>query len=196
MPYAVLMPVFAKKILHGDASTLGFLVGASGLGALIGALYLASRRSVRGLGKVIASAAALFGLGLVGLSFSRVLGISLVLMFLTGCGMMVGMAACNTVLQTLADDDKRGRVMSLYTMAFMGMAPLGSLLAGTLAGWMGAPRTLLCGGLSCLAGAAGFAIHLPSWSESIRPVYKAKGIIPEMAGGMDASASLALQPED
>ncbi len=179
MPYAVLMPIFAKTILRGGPSTLGFLVGSSGLGALAGALYLASRQNARGLGKIIVVAASLFGVGLMAFSQSQQLMFSMMMMLCTGFGMMVTMAACNTVLQTLVDDDKRGRVMSLYTVAFMGIAPFGCLLAGALATWFGAPLTLLCGGLACLAGAALFAFHLPTWREAVRPVYMAMTLPPE-----------------
>lgn len=148
--YAVLLPVFAREVLHGASHTYGFLVGASGLGALTGAYYLASRSGVKGLGKVIAAAGILFGLALVVFSFSRALWLSLALMLLTGFGMIVQMASSNTLLQTIVEDDKRGRIMSLYTMAFMGMAPVGSLLAGALAGRIGAPVTMLICGASCV----------------------------------------------
>ena len=160
MPYAVLMPIFAKEILHGGPHTLGFLMGASGVGAIAGAVYLASRKSVLGLGKIISIAASLFGLGLIAFSLSRLLGFSLMMMMVTGFGMIVAMAASNTVLQTIVEDDKRGRIMSFYTMTFMGMAPFGSLLAGFLASRMGAPDTLLLGGIACLLGAAVFATRL------------------------------------
>jgi len=150
MPYTVLMPVFANEILHGGPSTLGWLMAASGVGALAGALLLAARKSVLGLGKYIPLTAAAFGAGLVAFSFTRVLWLSLLLMIVTGFGFMVQMAASNTVLQTIVDEDKRGRVMSFYTMAFMGTAPFGSLLAGWVADKIGAPHTLrgnwLCAG--------------------------------------------------
>ncbi len=196
MSYAVLMPVFAKNVLHGNAQTLGFLVGASGMGSLTGAVFLASRRDVRGLGRIIVLAAAVFGIGLVAFSFSRVLWVSLVLMFLMGFGMMVEMASCNTVLQTLVDDDKRGRVMGLYAMSIMGMLPFGSLIMGGLAGKIGAPQTLLIGGLCSLGGALIFALHLPAWREMVRPIYRQKGIIPELAQGIQEAARLAIPPED
>ena len=179
MSYAVLMPIFAKKILAGDAQTLGFLVGASGLGSLVGAIFLASRRTVRGLGRVIVASAFIFGVGLIAFSFSHVLWFSLLLMFLMGFGMMVEMASCNTVLQTLVEDDMRGWVMSLYTMAIMGMLPFGSLIMGGLAGRIGAQTTLGIGGFCCIIGSAIFAMHLPAWREMLRPIYRKKGIIPE-----------------
>ena len=163
MPYVVLMPIFAKEILHGGPSTLGFLMAASGIGALTGALFLASRRDFSGTGRLIPVAAAIFGTGLIAFSFSRVFVYSFALMLMTGFGLMVQMALSNTSLQTTVDDDKRGRVMSFYTMAFMGMAPFGSLLAGGLAHRIGAPSTLLLGGLACVAGALLCARHIPAF---------------------------------
>jgi MFS family permease len=179
MPYTVLMPVFASTILHGGPHTLGFLMAATGVGALLGAVFLARRRSVLGLGKVIPTAAALFGASLAAFSLSRFLGLSLALLIVTGVGFMVTMAASNTVLQTLVEDSKRGRVMSLYTMAIMGMTPFGSLLAGGLASRIGAPRTLLFGGLGCIAAALWFTFLLPTLRERVRPIYVEMGILPE-----------------
>lgn len=167
MPYTVLMPVFAKEILHGGSHTFGFLMGASGLGALIGAFYLASRKSVIGLDKVIPLAAATFGVGLILFSFSRFFALSLVLMVITGLGMMLQMASSNTIMQTIAEDDKRGRVMSFYTMAFMGTAPFGSLLSGSLAKIIGVPDTILIGGISCIVGALLFTRKLPVITKAI-----------------------------
>ena len=163
MPYSALMPVFAERILGGGPHTLGFLMGASGLGALSGAMYLAARQSVLGLEKVITLAAMLFGAGLIAFALSRVLWLSLSLMVLTGFGMMVQMASSNTVLQTRVDDDKRGRVMSLYTMAFMGTVPFGSLFAGSVASRIGAPNTLMIGGIVCILGAGLFSRQLASF---------------------------------
>jgi len=180
MPYQVLMPAFAKDVLGGGPHTLGFLMGASGLGALIGTVYLACRRNVRGLGTVIAAGAAVFGMGLVAFSFSRVVWLSLVLVLVAGLGMMVQMASSNTVLQTVVDDDKRGRVMSFYTMAFMGMAPFGSLLAGALAARIGAPNTLLVGGVFTVAGAVLFATKLRAIREILHPIYRKMGIMPDL----------------
>ncbi len=177
MPYTVLMPVFAGKILHGGPQALGFLLGATGVGALSGAVFLASRKTVLGLGKIIVIASSLFGIGLIGFSFSRLFWLSLLLMVLTGYGMMVQMTSTNTVLQTIVDEDKRGRVMSFYTMAFMGMVPFGSLFAGTLASVIGTPETVLIGGLSCLLGSYLFAKKLPSLRARVHPVYVEKGII-------------------
>lgn len=190
MPYIVLLPVFASDILGGGAHTLGFLMAATGLGALTGALYLASRSTVRGLGRVIVAAIATFGCGLIGLSLSRSTPLSLAILLATGFGMMVQSAASNTILQTIVEEDKRGRIMSLYTMSFMGMAPFGSLLAGSLAARIGAPATVALGGLACLATAAWVARQLPTIREQIRPIYVRLGIIPEVATGLRSASEL------
>ena len=190
MPYTVLMPIFATEILHGGPYTLGFLMAASGTGALTGAFFLAARRSVLGLGRFIPGMAALFGTGLVMFSFSRMIWISLVLMFVTGLGFMVQMAVSNTLIQTIVEEDKRGRVMSFYTMAFMGTAPFGSLLAGSIAERIGAPHTLLIGGTGCVIGAIWFYQALPRLRQFVRPIYKEKGIIPEMRSGVMTAAEL------
>lgn len=179
MPYVVLMPVFAKNILHGGPHALGFLMGAAGLGALTGAVYLAVRKTVLGLGKMILLAACIFGIGLIAFSLSRVLWLSLLCILMVGFGQMVQMASSNTILQTIIDDDKRGRVMSFYSMSFMGMTPFGSLLAGYLAGTIGAPKTVTIGGIVCLLGAAFFAFRLPKWRKMVRPIYMRMGIISE-----------------
>jgi MFS family permease len=162
------------------------------VGALGGALYLASRKSVLGLGKIIPLASGVFGFGLIAFSQSRLVVLSLVLLLMTGFGMIVEMAASNTVLQTVVDDDKRGRTMSFYTMAIRGMAPFGSLLAGFLASKIGAPNTLLIGGLACLAGGAAFAKKLPALREMARPIYVRIGIIPEVALGIQSATELTM----
>jgi MFS family permease len=195
VPYTVLMPVFANDILHGGPSTLGLLMAASGVGALAGALLLAARRSVLGLGKWIPLTAATFGVGLVIFSFTRVAWLALLLMMVTGFGFMVQMAASNTVLQTIVEEDKRGRVMSFYTMAFMGTAPFGSLLAGSLAQRIGAPHTLLFGGIGCVLGALWFAITLPDLRRDVRPIYTKIGILPEVAQGIHQTSELSIPPE-
>jgi MFS family permease len=179
MANATLMPVFAKDILHGNSKTYGFLMAAVGVGAVIGAIFLASRRSVLGLGRIIALASSIFGIGMISFSLSHALWLSLFLSLLTGFGMMVHMASSNTILQTMVDDDKRGRVMSLYTMAFMGMAPFGSLVGGSLAGRIGAPNTLIISGASCILGAFLFLKKLPALRIMVRPIYIRKGILPE-----------------
>ena len=162
MPYTVLMPIFAKDILGGDANTLGFLMAGVGCGALFGAIFLASRKNAQGLDRIIPMASTIFGIGLIFFSLSRVFATSLLLISLCGFGMMVQMASCNTVLQTIIDDDKRGRVMSFYTMAFMGPAPFGSLLGGWAASHIGAPNTLIIGGIISILGAVIFATKSPS----------------------------------
>lgn len=179
MPYTVLIPVFAKNILHGGSHTFGFLMGASGIGALAGAIYLASRKNVRGLGKFIPLFAAVFGFGLITFSFSHIFWLSMILMLITGFGMLMQMTSSNTILQTIVDDDKRGRVMSFYLMAFMGTAPFGSLLAGFLASKVGAPNTLIIGGVACIIGAAFYARKLPELKKLVRPIYTRLGIIAE-----------------
>ncbi len=178
MPYTVLMPVFATRVLGGGAHTLGFLMGASGLGALASAAWLASRKSVRGLLRVIPTVAAIFGAGIIAFGFSRWLPLSLVLLLFTGFGMMQQMAASNTILQTVTDEDKRGRVMSYYAMAFQGTMPFGSLLAGWAADRIGAPATLAIGGVLCLAGAAWFVSRMGDVRRALRPIYTQLGIIP------------------
>jgi MFS family permease len=177
-PFTVLMPIFAGKILHGGPHTLGFLMGAVGVGALISAISLAVRKTVLGLGRMIPLSTAAFGAGLMGFGFSRIFWISLVLMLVCGFGMMQQMAASNTIIQTIVEDSKRGRVMSFYTVAFVGMAPFGSLLAGWLAHLIGAPYTVILSGACCIAGAAWFATRLPLIRERIRPIYRDLGILP------------------
>lgn len=195
MPYTVLMPVFANDVLHGGPNTLGLLMAASGVGALIGAMLLAARKSVLGLGKYIPLTAGAFGAGLIMFSFSRVIWLSLLLMILTGLGFMVQMAVSNTILQTIVDEDKRGRVMSFYTTAFMGTAPFGSLLAGSVADRIGAPHTLLFGGIGCLLGAVWFATTLSDLRKDVRPIYVKIGILPEVAKGLQQSTELSVPPE-
>jgi MFS family permease len=178
MPYAVLMPAIATERLHGGAHTLGFLMTASGLGALAGALYLASRNSVLGLGRAMVLSTIAFGAGLMAFSQSKLLWLSLLLLPVVGGGMMVETASTNTILQTIVEERMRGRVMSFYTMAFLGTAPLGSLFAGLLADRIGAPMTILLGGLACVAAGVWFGWRLPSLRALLRPIYVQKGIIP------------------
>ena len=179
MPYPVLMPVFAREVLQGGANTLGFLMAAAGVGALAGAIYLASRKNVFGLDKIITVSALSFGVGLIAFSLSRVMVLSMLFMALTGFGMVVQLAASNTILQTIADDDKRGRVMSLFVMSFMGLAPFGSLLFGGLANIIGAPYTLLIGGCCILAGALVFARKFSSVKGMVHRAYVRKGLMPD-----------------
>jgi MFS family permease len=177
MPYMVLMPIFAASVLHGGPHTLGFLMGAAGAGALVSAFSLVLRRSVRGLTKMIPAAAIIFGTGLFFFGLSHWLWLSLVLMLFVGFGMLQGMTVSNTIIQTLVPEDRRGRVMSYYTAAFMGMAPFGSLLAGSLAHWIGAPRTVMFTGSCCIAGGLWFWSRLPAIRREMRPVYEQLGIL-------------------
>lgn len=196
MPYTVLMPIFAGSVLHGGPHTLGFLMAAAGVGALVSTFLLAARKSVLGLGRVIPISACLFGVGLIAFGSSKVLWLSLLVVMLAGAGMMQQMAASNTVLQTIVDDDKRGRVMSFYSMAFMGMAPIGSLIAGIAATHIGAPHTLMIGGVFCILGAGWFAFHLPAIRASIRPIYIRLGILPETSRAIQTVSALLTPPQD
>lgn len=153
VPFIVLMPAFAKDILHGGPHTLGFLMSAIGGGALMGAFYLASRSTIKGLQRIINLGAFIFGMGLIGFSFSHSLWISIFTIFVAAFGMMIQIASTNTWLQTHVDDNKRGRTMSFYVVSFAGMAPFGSLLAGFMAGMLGVPATICIGGLVCILGA-------------------------------------------
>ncbi len=195
VPYSVLMPVFATTVFHGGPHTLGILMTSSGCGALAGALWLAGRRSVIGLGRVIVLASAMFGAGLIAFSFTRVLWLAIPFLVLTGFGFMVQMASSNTVIQTIVDDEKRGRVMSFYMMAFLGTAPFGSLIAGSLSSRIGAGRTLFVGGTCCILGALWFANALPEIRRAVRPIYVRLGILPEMASGLVQAAELSVPPE-
>jgi MFS family permease len=195
MPYTVLMPLIAAEVLHGGAHTLGFLMAMSGVGALASAIGLALRKTVIGLGKRIAVSAALFGGGLILLGVSKSLTVSLLLMVVTGFGMMQQMAASNTILQTIAADDKRGRVMSFYTLSILGMNPIGSLLAGGVAARVGVPATMIGAGVICLAGAIWFRWKLPEIRRVIRPIYQELGILPQIAEGIQSAAVLQTPPE-
>jgi MFS family permease len=179
MPYSVLAPIMAGNVLQGDAHTLGFLMGASGVGALLSAISLALRTTVIGLTKMIAISSGMFGAGLILFGVSRSVPLSMVVMMVTGFGMMQQMAASNTILQTIIHDAKRGRVMAFYTLAVVGVAPFGSLLAGVLAARFGAPSTLVLGGTICLLGSLWFSMRLPELRRVIRPIYVELGILPE-----------------
>ncbi|WP_263358030.1 MFS transporter [Acidicapsa ligni] len=178
MPFIVLMPIFAAQVLHGGPHTLGFLMAAMGVGSLASALSLVLRKSVRGLLKMIPIAAACFGAGLILFGLSHILWLSLVLMTLIGYGMMQGLTASNTIIQTIVPQDKRGRVMSYYTVAFVGMAPFGSLLAGSLANLIGAPGTVMVSGVACILGSIWFFTQMKTVRKAMRPIYEELGIIP------------------
>lgn len=187
IPYTVLMPVFAGGILGGGPETLGLLMAATGGGALAGAWVLARRRTVLGLGNWIVASSALFALGIIAFSFSRVLWISLLVLVFAGFGMMVHIASSNTVLQTIVEEGKRGRMMSFYVMAITGMAPFGSLLAGALASAVGAANTLRIGGSVCLLGTLWFTTQLPELRRHVRPIYARMGILPQEAVEIESS---------
>jgi len=177
MPYTVLAPIFATQFLRGGAETLGFLMAASGLGALCSALYLGSRRTVVGLGKIMAIAPAGFGIAIITFSQSRMLWLSLLAMFLAGASLILQSTSGNTILQTIVDEDKRGRVMSLYSLAFTSMVTFGNLLAGSLASRIGAPNTLVIGGVICIAGSLYFGQQLPTLRQIVIPIYTRLGIM-------------------
>ena len=195
MPYTVLMPIMAGNVLHGGAHTLGFLMAASGVGALSSAITLAVRKTVLGLGRMIAISSAMFGIGLILFAMSRHLWLSMLLMVVTGFGIMQQMAASNTILQTIVEDDKRGRVMSFYTLAILGISPIGSLAAGAFAAKFGAPATLIAGGTCCIAGSLWFLRELPEIRRAIRPIYRQLGILPQVATGLQSAAALQAPPE-
>jgi MFS family permease len=177
LQYTVLVPVFAEKILGGGAETLGFLMAASGVGALASGIYLATRQTVVGLGKLVAFAPTILGCGLIAFSLSRFLPLSLFTMLFVGAGAILQIASSNTILQTLVDDDKRGRVMSLYTMSFLGTIPIGNLLGGFLANQIGATNTLIIDGIACILGSIFFTRQLPGLRQLVRPIYEQKGIL-------------------
>ncbi len=179
MPYAVLMPIFADRILHRGANGLGMLMGATGVGALIGALTLAFKHGLRGLGSWVMLSSAGFGTSLILFGISKNYWLSLAVLVPVGYCMMVQMASSNTLIQSMVPDRLRGRVMSVYSMMFMGMAPIGALGAGVVASHLGAALTVSVGGLACIAGAAGFGARLPTLRVEARRLILAQGL----AGG-------------
>jgi len=182
MPYSVLMPVFASEILHGGARELGWLMGATGVGALLGALSLATRVGVRGLGKIIGLCAGGFGGSLILFAFSKMFWLSMLLLLPVGFTMMVQMASSNTLLQSMVPDQMRGRVIAVYSMMFMGMAPFGAFFAGAIAHHIGAPWTVAVGGVACIAGSIAFARRLPKFGAETRDLVLAQ----EMTAGAPA----------
>lgn len=188
MPYSVLMPVFADRIQRNDPVTLGVLMAATGVGALGGALLMAMRSSVVGLGRVIATCGAVFGAALIAFGPSTSLWLSIPILVVGGFAMMTQTAASNTVVQTIVSDETRGRVMGFFAMAFMGTMPFGSLIAGALAGRIGAPATVMIGGGACILGAALFARKLPRLRALARPIYVARGILPPLPDGAEGAA--------
>ena len=176
--YAVLLPVFAGQVLHGDAATLGWLTAASGIGAFISALSLAVRKSVVGLTRMVQIAVAMLGTALILFGLSHTFWLSLGLMVFVGFGLMQTASASNTIVQSLVPEDKRARVINYYTMAFFGAAPFGSLLAGALAHGIGAPQTVVISGVFCVASSLWFSLELPKLRVAMRPIYREKGLLP------------------
>jgi MFS family permease len=191
MPYSVLLPIFARQVFHGGAHTLGLLMASTGVGALIAALTMAARRSILGLSRRIGVAALLFGSAIFIFALSRYLMLSVAMLLVTGFAMMQHMASSNTILQTISDPTKRGRVMSYYTMAFMGMTPFGSLFGGAIAASFGAPRALAISGLVCIAAACAYFFYLPSIRRALHPIYIELGILPQMTKAIETASTLA-----
>ncbi|MCC5645395.1 MFS transporter [Nostoc sp. CHAB 5824] len=173
----ILVPVIAEQVLKGGAESLGFLMAASGVGALAGGIYLTTRQTIVGIGKLIALAPAILGVGLIAFSLSRFLPLSLFTMLFVGLGTILQIAASNTFLQTIVEDDKRGRLMSLYTMSFLGMIPVGNLLGGILASHIGAANTLIIDGIVCILGSIIFSRQLPALRKIMFPIYEQRGIV-------------------
>lgn len=190
VPYVVLFPVFARDVLGGNAGTLGLMTSCAGLGSFAGALSLASRRTVRGLGPVIAWGSVAFGVSLVGFALSRSIALSCSFLVVSGFAMIVVTASTNTVLQTIVSEEMRGRIMSLYTMAFVGMTPLGGLVGGAIANRVGAPTAVVLGGVGCVAVATWTFWRLPALRRIIRPIYAELGIIPEVASGLQSVSEM------
>lgn len=177
MQYTVLVPVFAEDILKGGAETLGFLMAASGVGALGGGIYLATRQTVVGLGRLIVLGPGILGIALIAFALSRLLPLSLLTMLFVGLGTIIQIASSNTVLQTIVEEDKRGRVMSLYMMSFLGTIPIGNLVGGWLARIIGAPYTLIIDGIVCMLGSIYFSKQLPALRKLVHPIYVKRGIL-------------------
>ncbi len=196
MPYAVLLPVFARDILVGDSKTYGFLMAASGVGAITGALFLASQKNVTRLNKIILSSMCIFAVSAIIFSMSRALWFSMIMMVLIGFGLMALIVALNTLLQSIVDDSKRGRIMSLYSMSFIGLAPFGGLLVGTAAHSFGAPHTVQFCGALCLLAAVLFSRKLPQISRLIKPMYVRKGIVPAVADAIGTASTLSTETKD
>lgn len=181
MSYSVLNPIFAAEVLHGGPNTLGLLTSSSAVGAIVGTVSLTMRRSIVGLGRRIAVATALCGVALIGFGLSHWLWLSMLTLPLVGFGLMQQMAPSNTIVQTIVDDEKRGRVMAFYSMAFQGMMPFGSLLTGNIAARFGAPGAVMFNGMVCLAGSLVFARKLPAIREVVRPICARMGIVAKEA---------------
>jgi MFS family permease len=182
--YMLLLPVFAVKMLHGGPQAFGYLMSATGVGALAGAVYLASRRNIIGLAKLIVVAGVSYGIGLAALSLSHHLVFSLLIAFVIGSSLMLQMASSNTIVQTIVDDQKRGRVISLFVMARRGVEAFGSLLAGVLAHKFGTPDTLLMGGIVCLIASLTFATKVSLLKTTSISFYKERRGVKLAAGSI------------
>jgi MFS family permease len=177
-PYTTLMPAMAVRIFGQGSELVGLFIGAVGLGAFLSAIGLARRKSVRGLGRWIPLSASLAGLGSIGFGISESVALSALLMMMTGFGMFMTGSSVNTILQSIVDDEKRSRVMSYYTMFFIGVAPFGHLAAGWLAALAGVQLTFITGGAIALFAGLAFWFQLPEFRRALRPVYVSRGIIP------------------
>lgn len=180
LPYIILLPAYAKKILHGSADTLGFLMSAAGAGAFIAALYMAARKTVIGLGKLLMFCLIIFGISMLFIAFSTHILPVLVFLFFAGFAMIVSISSVNTMIQTISDEDKRGRVMSFYAMALLGITPIGNLLAGSVASTIGIPYTLFSGGIITIISGIWFAWYRKYFRQYVRPIYRSKGILPSL----------------
>jgi MFS family permease len=195
MSFPVVLPVIAAKILGGGSGVYGSLVAASGFGAFTATVFLATRRSVLGLGRIVSLGMFLFAFSLIAFSCAHVLPLSLIFVAMAGGAMILNMAACNTIIQTIVEDNKRGRVMSMYVMAFMGAAPLGSLFAGYVANVFGAPVAVFIGGMLTLIGGIIFARRLPEIRRIVQPIYREKGIYPISDRAVESAIELSNTPE-
>jgi MFS family permease len=176
MPYSTLMPIFAEEILHGGPKGLGWLMASAGVGSLCGALTLASRSTIRGLGRIVGASALIFGLALAMFALSRSFWLSAALLFVVGMSMISQAASTNTLIQSMVPDSVRGRVMAIYAMSFMGMAPIGALVEGWIAEHIGAPYTVVLGGCVCVAGAIVFNVRLPKLRATARQLIEAQRV--------------------
>jgi MFS family permease len=190
VPYVVLLPAFARDVLGGDARTLGVLTSCAGLGAFVGALSLAARDSLAGIGRLVVRATGALGIVLVAFAASRTFLLSASLLVLSGCALMLATASVNTVIQTLVSDDMRGRVMSLYAMAFIGVTPVGSLCGGAIATRLGAPVTVAIGGVACVLLSVVFGPRLSHLGDEIRRRREEAGVLPEVATGLHTASEL------
>ena len=187
LPLMTFIPAYVKTILHGESEMLGLLLSCIGVGSFIAALYLAARKSVLGLGKVVMLSGALLGIGLSVMSFVTIPWVAAVLCLPVGFTIIAAVASINTLLQTLSGEDKRGRVMGYMAMSFTGMAPVGSMVLGALEKWIGLQKIILLSGICCFVAALVFEYYRPLVRRHARPIYIEKGIIKEIAIGIDST---------